>query len=185
MLVRALEVLLVAGIGLALLVPILRGAIRKARAVPAEPTGAGVGERSAAQCDEARRRWAGRIGAALFALALVNFLAYSVHTGSLGGSAYNGERVAGWRSVSAGGQQYTEGNGPAPVRAGGRYYVSAHGRYTEVTEQQWRSVRAHEVTVYITHPLGLLVGGALLVYSQRLWGKQRPAEPPAAPDATA
>ena len=164
--VGALEVGLVAGIGLALLVPLLRGA----------------GGHSAARRDEARRRRAGWVGGALLAVAVVNFLAYSAHTGSLGGSAYTGERVAGWRSVSAGGQEYTEGNGPAPDRAGGRYYVSAHGRYTEVTEQRWRAVRAHEVAVYVTHALGLLAGGVLLAYSRRGWGTHRRAEPGAAPD---
>lgn len=170
MLGRNLEVALIALVAGCLLVPLVWGAARRVRnGWP--PVG-----------DDLRRRWAGRIGGTLFALAVVNFLAYSVHAGELGGSAYRGEPVAGWRSVSADGQEYTEGNGPAPVRADGRYYVAAHGRYTKVTERQWRAVRAHEVSVYITHPLGLLVGGALLAYSQRWWGRQPPAERGASPD---
>jgi len=180
--VRALEVVLVAGIGLALLIPLLRGAIRKARPAPADPTDEGAGVRSAAERDEARRRWAGRIGGTLLAVAVGNFLAYSVHTDSIGGSADRRTVVEGRYSVSAHGQEYTDGNGPAPVRAEGRYYVSVRRRFTEVTERQWRAVRAHEVAVLITHPLGVLVGGALLVYSQRGRGKQGPAEPGAAAD---
>jgi hypothetical protein len=183
MLVRVLEVGLFALIGLVLLAPFLRRAGRKVWPAPVALSGAGEAKRSTAEHDEVRRRWAGRLGGVLFVIAIINFLAFSLHTGSLGGSAFTGQRVVGWNSVSAGGQQYTEGNGPAPVRAEGRYYVSSHGRYTQVTEQQWRAVRAHEITVYVTHPLCLLVGGALLAYSQRWWGRQRQAAPGAAPDA--
>jgi hypothetical protein len=181
-LVRVLEVVLVAGIGLALLVPILRGAIGKARPVPGETPGTGAGGRSATQLDEARRRRAGWVGGTLFAIAVVNGVAFGVHTDSLGGSAYGGEPVVGWRSVSADGQEYTEGNGPAPDRSEGRYYVSSHGRYTQVTEQQWQAVRLHEFARYVTHALGLVVGGGLIAYSQRWWVSQKQAEPSAAAD---
>ena len=157
MLVSALEVGLFALIALALLAPLLRGAVRKVWPASVDAAAAGAGDRSAAGRDELRRRWAGGIGGALFAVAIMNFLAFSVHTSYLGGSAIRGKRVE------------------------GRYYVSNHGRYTEVTEQQWRAVRAHEITVYVTHPLGLIVGGALLAYAQRRRGRPE-AEPVAAPD---
>ena len=138
--VNVLEVGLFVLVGLVLLAPILRDAVRKARNGPAAPR------------DEVRRRWAGRIGGTLFAVAVMNFLAFSVHTQSLGGSAGNGRR------------------------ADGHYFVGSHGRYTEVTEPQWRTVRTHEVTVFVTHALGLLVGAPLLVYWQRRSDRQTPAE---------
>jgi hypothetical protein len=90
-----------------------------------------------------RQRWAGRLAWVLFAVAFVNFLAYSVHSGNLGGSAGDYRRDE------------------------GRYYVSAHGRHTEVTEDQWRAVRAHQIAVFVTHPLALLVGVPLMLYAQR------------------
>lgn len=155
MLVNVLEVALFAMIGLALLVPVLRSAVRKMRPNSAGAAGAGHGGCSAEGRDELRRWWAGWIGGVLFAVAIMNFLAFSVHTSHLGGSADSSRRVK------------------------GRYYVSAHGKYTEVTEPQWRAVHAHEITVYVTHPVGLIVGGALLVYAQRHRGK---AKPDAAPD---
>jgi len=92
--------------------------------------------------DAARRRWAGRFGGVLFAVAIANFLAYSVHTRNLGGSADSYKRDE------------------------GRYFVSSHGKYTEVTEEQWWAVRAHEIAMYVTHALGLLVGVPLIAYYQ-------------------
>jgi hypothetical protein len=90
-----------------------------------------------------RPRWAGRVAGVLFVVAFVNFLAYTVHSGNLGGSAGDYKRDE------------------------GRYYVSAHGRHTEVTEDQWRAVRAHQIAVFVTHPLALLVGVPLMLYAQR------------------
>jgi hypothetical protein len=178
MLVRVLEVGLVAVIGLALLAPLLRAVVRKLWPTPGYADRAGMSD-LAEKRGESRRRWAGWIGGILFVIAIINGLAYSVHTSFLGGSAYSGERVAGGNSVS-GGQEYTAGNGPAPVRAEGRYYVSSHGRYTRVTEQQWRAVRMHELALYITHALGFLVGFPLLTYSQGCRARQKPAETGAA-----
>jgi hypothetical protein len=183
MFVSMFEVAVFAVVGLVLLAPLLRGALLRARPAtagapgtkraeqgaapgigplsvsrrqqPANAAGAGEDGRSAAGGDEARRRWAGRVGGALFAIAIMNFLAFSVHTRNLGGNA--------------------------DKRDEGRYYVAAHGRYTEVTEQQWRAVRAHEVAVFVTHPLGLLVGAPLLAYSQHRGGQAK-AEPVGAPD---
>ncbi|MDY3558531.1 hypothetical protein R5W23_005651 [Gemmata sp. JC673] len=103
------------------------------------------------------RLWAGRIGGTLVTITLVNFAAFLVHTSKIGGSTANGKRVE------------------------GRYYVGEHGRYTEVTERRWQAMRAHEVSVFMTHTLGALLGGALLTYAGR-GGRQpqTPAEPGAA-----
>jgi hypothetical protein len=182
MFVSMVEVAVFALVAFYLFVPLLRGAVRQVRPAPtrasgtarAEPcaapdtgsvirdqqppdaAGAREGDRPVAEGGEVRRRWAGRIGGALFLIAIMNFLAYSAHTRNLGGSADSSKGVE------------------------GRYFVSAHGRYTEVTEDQWRAVRAHELVMYVTHALGLLVGGALLAYSERRPG-QAEAEPGAAP----
>src|SRR4051812_15235994 len=102
MLVSILEVALVAMIALCLLAPQLRGAARRVWTALAGAPGprhaapaTGGGGRSAAERDEVRRRWAGRIGGALGAVAIANFLAFSVHTRNLGGSADSGRRAEG------------------------------------------------------------------------------------------
>ncbi len=89
-----------------------------------------------------RRRWARWIGGVVFAIAVINFLAFFVHCMTLGGSAGNGKRVEGW------------------------YFVGEHGRYTEVSEQQWRIIRVHEISLFVTHPVGIVVGGGLLMYAR-------------------
>jgi hypothetical protein len=124
-----LEVAVVAVVAAVVIAPLLSGALRRAR--------------STAGGDEGRRRWAGWVGGVLFAVAIANFLAYSVHTQNLGGSADAA------RSVE------------------GRYVVSSHGKFTEVTEDQWGTVRAHEAAVFVTHPLALLVGVPLVLYARR------------------
>lgn len=168
MMVRAFEVGLVALIGLALLVSVLRDVVRQAWSAAAD---AEAGRLTAAERDELRRRRAGWIGGTLFAVAIVNGLAYQVHSAKLGGSADSRTHVEGRYHVSAGGQEYTEGNGPAPIRAEGRYYVSSHNRYTQVTEQQWRAVRTHQFALYVTHGLMFLVSFPLLAYSQGWWAR--------------
>ncbi|QEL17676.1 hypothetical protein [Limnoglobus roseus] len=92
-------------------------------------------------------RWAGRVGRTLFAVAVLNFLAFFAHSQVVGGSAFNGKRVD------------------------GRYYVGNKGKYTEVSERQWQTMRAHEVSVFVTHTLGLFAGVALLTYADR--GRRR------------
>lgn len=44
----------------------------------------------------------------------------------------------------------------------GRYYVSNHGQYTEVSESAWRRNLLHGTTVLVTHPLALVGGWYLL-----------------------
>jgi hypothetical protein len=181
MLASVLEVGLVAVIGLALLAPLLRAAVRRLWPTLGDADGAGKSG-LAEERGDSRRRWAGWIGGSLFAIAIMNGLAFAVHTNSLGGSADSSKHVEGRYHVSAHGWEYTEGNGPPPIRAEGRYYVSSHGRYTQVTEQQWRAVRAHEVALYITHALFFLLGFPLVAYSQGWWGRQQQAKPGAVPD---
>ena len=43
----------------------------------------------------------------------------------------------------------------------GRFYLSSHGRLTEVSEATWQYLRAHERSIWVTHPLVFL--GLLLV----------------------
>ena len=89
------------------------------------------------------RRWAGWVGGLLFAVAAVNFSAFFALSLAWGGDALNGKAVD------------------------GRFYLGNHGRYVEVTEGRWRFSRAHAISVCVTHPLAVFVGGALLTYSRR------------------
>jgi hypothetical protein len=89
------------------------------------------------------RRWAGRIGGALFALAAVNFTAFAVLSMAWGGDAINGKSVD------------------------GRYYLGHKGRYVEVSEARWRASRAHAISVLVTHPLAIFGGGLLLNHARR------------------
>src|SRR5262245_4069370 len=82
------------------------------------------------------RRVAGIIGPALFFLALVNFGAFAVSTFVLGGDALSGKQED------------------------GHFYVSHKGNYTEVSEAAWRYSLAQSLSVFVTHPLGML--GAVL-----------------------
>jgi hypothetical protein len=88
------------------------------------------------------RRWADRIGGALFAVAVVNFTAFFVLSLSWGGDALNGKVVD------------------------GRFYLGHKGRYVEVSEARWRASRAHAVSVLVTHPLAIVGGGLLLNYAR-------------------
>jgi hypothetical protein len=45
---------------------------------------------------------------------------------------------------------------------GQTYYVSSHGKLTEVSEATWRYSYAHTASTWITHPLGAL--GWFLMY---------------------
>jgi hypothetical protein len=71
-------------------------------------------------------------------VAFVNFFAFYIDTGRLGGSAGNGY-----------------------VRDG-RYFVGARGGYTEVKEVEWRRSFIQGNSVYLTHLLGMFGIGYLL-----------------------
>jgi hypothetical protein len=92
--------------------------------------------------ERAVRRWAGRIGGALFAVALVNFTAFFVLSLAWGGDALSGKV------------------------ADGRFYLGHKGRYVEVSEAKWRASRAHAISVWVTHPLAIIGGGLLLNYAR-------------------
>ena len=82
------------------------------------------------------------IGAALFAVAWLNFTVFWFVAVYLGGDAVSG-RVE-----------------------NGHYYLSSHGKLTEVTPNVWRYSRAHTISTWITHPLGFL-GLGLMALGQR------------------
>ncbi len=42
----------------------------------------------------------------------------------------------------------------------GHYFVSSHGRLTEVSPTVWHYSRIHTVSIWVTHPIGL-VGGLI------------------------
>ena len=93
--------------------------------------------------DRVLRRWAGRIGGTLFALGVINFIAFAVLSLAWGGDALNGKAE------------------------NGRFYLCNKGHLVEVSETRWRVNRAHAISVLVTHPLAVLGGGLLLNYSQR------------------
>jgi hypothetical protein len=74
------------------------------------------------------------VGACLFWLAVVNFAVYFVISVQIGGDAVRGTFEA------------------------GRYYLSAHGRLTEVPRWVWLYSWAHSISVWVTFPLGMLGG---------------------------
>jgi hypothetical protein len=43
-----------------------------------------------------------------------------------------------------------------------RYYVGNHGRYTEVTAEQWELSRAHGIRMFVMQPIGLVAIGFLV-----------------------
>ena len=93
------------------------------------------------------RNFAGRIGAVLFWLAIVNFAAFTIICFSIGGDALNGK-----------------------VEDGHYYLWKINHRYTkyvETTPTLWRFNRVHALSMIATHCLGILVGGPLMAYSGR------------------
>jgi hypothetical protein len=79
----------------------------------------------------------------LFVVAGVNFTAFFVLSLAWGGDALSGNV------------------------ADGRYYLGHKGRLVEVSEARWRASRAHAISVMVTHPLAIFVGGFLLNYANR------------------
>lgn len=69
----------------------------------------------------------------LFALAFLNFVVFVGVTFALGGDAING----------------TSGDG--------HYYLGSHGKYTEVSQGVFRYSEAHTLSLFITHPVGIVV----------------------------
>lgn len=103
------------------------------------------------------RRWAGRVGGALFALMIVNFLSFVALSLAWGGDTLRGKVED------------------------GRYYLGSRGRFTEVSESRYRLGRAHARSVVLTHVLGILVGGPLMGFAARTAtrpGRSVPRTPP-------
>ncbi|HEY1683599.1 MAG TPA: hypothetical protein VGG19_02455 [Tepidisphaeraceae bacterium] len=84
-----------------------------------------------------------KLGAILFGIAWINFMVFWVVAVVIGGDALNGEVE------------------------NGHYFVSSHGRLTEVSEKMWHFSRAQEISVWITHPIGLVLGGGLMWLGSR------------------
>ena len=89
------------------------------------------------------RRWANTLGMTLFIVAMVNFTVFWIAGVILGGDAIAGKID------------------------NGRCYLSSHGKYTEVSHGVWVYSKFHTISVWITHPLGILGGAGLVVYAQR------------------
>jgi len=81
----------------------------------------------------------------VIAIGILNFLAFGITATGLGGDAVNG------RSEN------------------GHYYLSSHGKKTEVSEAVFNYSRIHVYSVWITHPLAMVAG---LILS-RLNGQDR------------
>ena len=88
-----------------------------------------------------QRKRARVIGMMFFFGAIINFIAFVIGAIIIGGDAVNGK---------------VEGD---------RYFVASHGKYTEVSYDTWFYSRIHTISVFVTHPLGILVGGGLLGYA--------------------
>jgi hypothetical protein len=85
----------------------------------------------------------------LLAVAVINFTAFAVLSLSWGGDALNGKMED------------------------GRFYLGHKGHFVEVSEARWRASRAHAISVLVTHPFAIIVGGLLLNYAHR--GRRRAA----------
>jgi hypothetical protein len=95
------------------------------------------------------------VAGALVVLGVYNFASFMSQTGRLGGDATSG---------------YVQD---------GHYFVGNHGRYTEVTGEEWEASRTHLRSVFVTHPLAL-AGMAYLVIGvilPRMMGRASPDAP--------
>ena len=89
------------------------------------------------------RRWANTLGMTLFFVAMVNFTVFWIASLILGGDAIGGKID------------------------NGRYYLSNKGKYAEVSHGVWVYSKIHTISVWITHPLGILGGAGLVVCAWR------------------
>jgi hypothetical protein len=101
------------------------------------------------------RKFLSIVGYTLFFVAIVNFTVFWVVGVWVGGDAISGKVQ------------------------GGHYYVSSHGRLTEVSPRIWQYSRIHAMSVWITHPLGILGGCGLMALSERLGAKKPQKRKPA------
>jgi len=85
----------------------------------------------------------------LVAIGILNFASFIIVALAIGGDAVNGK---------------TEG---------GRYYLSEHGRDTEVSRSVFEYSRFHVYSVWVTHPLAMF--GGYLLYCEKKKQKAKPA----------
>lgn len=89
------------------------------------------------------------IGITLFFIAILNFMTFWIVALVIGGDAVSGKVL------------------------GGHYYVSSHGKLTEVSPRVWHYSRAHTISVWVTHPVGILGAGGMGLPSRRLQRRAR------------
>jgi hypothetical protein len=70
----------------------------------------------------------------VFAIAVLNFITYALVSLHLGGFALDGYLV------------------------NGHYFLRNHGKTTEVSSRVWHYSLIHGVSIFITHPLGIIAG---------------------------
>lgn len=81
----------------------------------------------------------GIVAAVIVAMAVYGVVTFVAETQRLGGDALNG---------------YVQD---------GHYYVADHGRYTEVTPEQWELSRAHTIRMLVMQPLAVVAIGFLIL----------------------
>jgi hypothetical protein len=86
-----------------------------------------------------------KIATAILILCVCNFVAFGVGSLIIGGSSANGYKKE------------------------GRFFVSEHGKDTEVTEQTWNYSLWHSRSLILTHPLAM----ALLLILGAKWDQKR------------
>ncbi len=86
-----------------------------------------------------------KIATAILILCVCNFVAFGVGSIIIGGSSANGSKKE------------------------GRFFVSEHGKDTEVTEQTWNYSLWHSRSLILTHPMAM----ALLLILGVKWDKKR------------
>lgn len=92
---------------------------------------------------EKTQKWLSMLGYTLLFIAFINFAAFWIISLSLGGDALNGKIQ------------------------NGRYYVGNHGRYTEVSKEIWTYSKIHTTSIWVTHPIGIILGAGFVTYSTR------------------
>jgi hypothetical protein len=82
----------------------------------------------------------------VFVAAMINFAAFFIVAGRIGGDAING------------------------TVENGHYYLASHGRMTEVSAGRFTYSLWHARSLFVTHPLGMIAGGCCAVW---LWRRLR------------
>ena len=89
------------------------------------------------------RKFLSIVGGVLFFVEIANFTVFWIVGVSIGGDAIGGKVER------------------------GHYYLASHGRLKEVPPWVWHYSRYHAMSVWITHPLGILGGGCLMSLNKR------------------